>query len=143
MSKIKVLFLCTGNSARSQMAEAFLRKFGGDQFEAYSAGTQPRDIHPYTARVMEEVGISLSGHSSKHFKEYMGRVNFAYVIILGEEAEKQCPTTFPGITQRLNWSLEDPSAVEESEEKKLMKFREVRDKIEQRIKSWLSEKQSR
>jgi arsenate reductase len=143
MSKIKVLFLCTGNSARSQMAEAFLRKFGGDQFEAYSAGIEPRDIHPYTKRVMEEVGISLSGHSSKHIKEYMGRINLAYVIILCEEAEKQCPTTFPGITKRLNWSFEDPSAVDESDDKKLKKFREVRDKIEQRIKSWVSEKQSR
>ena len=79
MSKIKVLFLCTGNSARSQMAEAFLRKFGGDQFEAYSAGIEPRDIHPYTKRVMEEVGISLSGHSSKHIKEYMGRMNHSLV----------------------------------------------------------------
>lgn len=143
MGKVKVLFLCIGNSARSQMAEAFLRKYGGADFEAYSAGIEPRDIHPYTERVMEEVGISLSGHSSKHIKEYMGRVHFAYVIILCEEAEIQCPTTFPGITQRLNWSFEDPSAVEESDDKKLKKFREVRDKIEQRIKSWLSEKQSR
>jgi arsenate reductase len=143
MGKVKVLFLCIGNSARSQMAEAFLRKYGGADFEAYSAGIEPRDIHPYTERVMEEVGISLSGHSSKHVKEYMGRMNFAYVIILCEEAEKQCPTTFPGITQRLTWSFEDPSAVEKSEDKKLMKFREVRDKIEHRIKSWLSEKQPR
>jgi arsenate reductase len=143
MGKAKVLFLCIGNSARSQMAEAFLRKYGGDQFEVFSAGTEPIGIHPYTARVMEEVGISLSGHSSDHIKEYMGRVNFAYVIILCEEAEEQCPTTFPGITQRLTWSFEDPSAVKESDDKKLKKFREVRDKIEERIKSWLSEKQSR
>jgi arsenate reductase len=125
------------------MAEAFLRKYGGDQFEVFSAGTEPRGIHPYTTRVMEEVGISLSGHSSDHVKEYMGRVNFAYVIILCEEAEKQCPATFPGITHRLTWSFEDPSAVEESDDKKLKKFREVRDKIERRIKSWLSEDQSR
>jgi arsenate reductase len=122
------------------MAEAFLRKYGEADFEAYSAGTHPRDIHPYTERVMEEAGVSLSGHSSKHIKEYLGRVNFAYVIILCDEAEEQCPTTFPGITRRLTWSFEDPSAVEESEDKKLMKFREVRDRIEQRIKSWLSEK---
>jgi arsenate reductase len=121
------------------MAEAFLKKYGGDQYEVYSAGIEPRDIHPYTQRVMEEVGISLGGQYSKHIKEYMGRINFGYVIILCEEAEKQCPTTFPGITQRLNWSLEDPSAVEEPGDKKLMKFREVRDKIEQRIKFWLSE----
>src|SRR4030042_3324427 len=142
MGKIKVLFICTGNSARSQMAEAFLRKFVGDQFEAYSAGIEPRDIHPYTARVMEEVGISLSGHSSKHIKEYMGRIHFAYVIILCEEAEKQCPTTFPGITQRLHWSFEDPFTFSGSDEEKAKKFREVRDQIEERVKSWLSEKQS-
>ena len=143
MGKVKVLFLCIGNSARSQMAEAFLRKYGGADFEAYSAGIEPRDIHPYTGRVMEEVGISLSGHSSKHVKEYMGRMNFAYVIILCEEAEKQCPTTFPGITQRLKWSFEDPAAIMGSDNEKFAKFREVRDKIEERIKSWLSEKQPR
>ena len=140
MGKIKVLFICTGNSARSQMAEAFLKKHGGDQFEAYSAGTEPRDILPYTERVMGEVGISLSGHYSKHLKEYMGKINFAYVIILCEEAEKQCPTTFPGIVQRLHWSFEDPFTFSGSDEEKVKKFREVRDQIEQRVKSWLSEK---
>jgi arsenate reductase len=123
------------------MAEAFLKKHGGDQFEAYSAGIEPREIHPYTTSVMQEVGISLSGHYSKHVKEYMGRVNFGYVIILYEEAEKQYPTTFPGLTQRLSWSFEDPSAIIGSDEKKFMKFREVRDKMEQQIKSWASEKQ--
>jgi len=122
------------------MAEALLKKYGGDQFETYSAGMEPIGIHPYTERVMEEVGISLRGHSSKHVKEYMGKVNFAYVITLCEEAEKMCPTTFPGILQRLRWSFEDPAAIVGSDDEKLTKFREVRDKIEQRIKSWLSEK---
>ena len=141
MRKAKVLFLCIGNSARSQMAEAFLKEYGGDQFEAYSAGMEPVGIHPYTERVMGEVGISLGGHSSKHVKEYMGKVNFAYVIMLCEEAEKMCPRTFPGILQRLHWSFEDTAAIVGSDDEKLKKFREVRDKIEQRIKSWLSEKQ--
>jgi arsenate reductase len=121
------------------MAEAFLRKFGGDQFEAYSAGTEPRGIHPYTERVMQEIGINLGGQYSKGLGEFMGKIHFAYVIILCEEAEKMCPTTFPGITQRLSWSFEDPAAVDESDDRKLMKFREVRDKMEQRIKSWLRE----
>ena len=142
MSKIKVLFICTDNSARSQMAEAFLRKYGGADFEAYSAGTEPKGIHPYAERVMEEVGISLSSHYSKHLKEYMGKIHFSYVIILCEEAEKQCPTTFPGIVQRLHWSFEDPSTMVGSDDEKLMKFREVRDKIEEHIKDWSVKKKA-
>ncbi len=143
MNKAKVLFLCTGNSARSQMAEAFLRKYGGDQFEAYSAGTEPKGIHPYTDRVMEEAGISLSGQHSKHVKEYMGKIHFGYLITLCDEAEESCPTTFPGIGQRLYWSFEDPSAFKGSEDEKLAKFREVRDQIEQRIKTWLAKAQEK
>jgi arsenate reductase len=142
MSKVKVLFLCTGNSARSQMAEAFLRKYGGDEFEGYSAGLEPEGIHPYTEGVMEEVGITLSGQRSKHIKEYMGKVLFAYVITLCDEAEASCPTTFPGMGRRLRWSFEDPAALKGSENEKLAKFREVRDQIEQRIKAWLAEQKA-
>jgi arsenate reductase len=142
MIKAKVLFLCTGNSARSQMAEAFLRKYGGERFETYSAGTEPKGVHPYTERVMEEVGINLSGQRSKHVKEYMGKVHFGYLITMCDEAEENCPTTFPGIGQRLHWSFEDPSAFTGSEDEKLAKFREIRNQIEQHIKTWLAEKQS-
>ena len=141
MSKTKVLFLCTGNSARSQMAEAFLRKYGEEQFEAYSAGLEPKDINPYTNRVMEEIGVSLSGQYSKHVKEYMGKVHFGHLITVCGEAEQNCPTAFPSIGQRIHWSFEDPAAFVGTDEEKLTKFREVRDQIEQRIKSWLSEKQ--
>jgi len=143
MIKVKVLFLCTGNSARSQMAEAFLREYGGEWFEAYSAGTEPKGIHPDTNRVMEEIGISLSGQQSKHVKEYMGKVHFGYLITLCGEAEERCPTTFPGIGRRLRWSFEDPSAFVGSEGEKLAKFREVRDGIEQQIKTWLAEVQAK
>ena len=139
MSKAKVLFLCTGNSARSQMAEAFLRRYGGDEFEAYSAGFEPKGINPYTNRVMEEVGISLSGQYSKHVKEYMGKMHFAYLIILCHEAEENCPTTFPGIGQRLHWSFEDPSAFVGPDDEKMAKFRKVRNQIDQRVKAWLAE----
>lgn len=142
MTKAKVLFLCTGNSARSQMAEAFLRKYGGDEFEAYSAGLEPKPIHPYTNRVMEEVGVRLSGQSSKHVKEYMGKIYFGYLITVCDEAEESCPTTFPGILQRLNWPFEDPEAFVGLEDQKMTKFREVRDQIEQRIKAWLKEKKA-
>ena len=142
MTKVKVLFLCTGNSARSQIAEAFLRKYGGDEFEAYSAGLEPKGINPYTERVMEEVGVGLSGQYSKHIREYMGKVHIAYVIILCDDAEAGCPTTFPGISQRLHWSFEDPAAFVGSDDEKLAKFREVRNRIEQQIKEWLEGKQA-
>jgi arsenate reductase len=121
------------------MAEAFLRKYGGNEFEPYSAGLEPKGIHPYTERVMEEVGIGLSGQRSKHVKEYMGKVHFGYLITVCNEAEESCPTTFPGIGQRLHWSFEDPVAFMGSEDEKLAKFREVRNQIEQQIKAWLAE----
>ena len=141
MSKAKVLFLCTGNSARSQMAEAFLKKHGGDRYDAYSAGTDPKGINPYTEKVMKEMGISLTGQYSKHAKEYMGKVHFGYLVTVCGEAEKNCPTAFPGISQRIHWSFEDPAAIIGTEEEKLTKFREVRDQIEQRVKEWLGEQQ--
>ena len=143
MSKVRVLFLCTGNSARSQMAEAFLRIYGGDRFEAYSAGLEPKGIHPYTNRVMEEVGVSLSGQYSKHVGEYMGKIHFGYLITLCDEAEEKCPTTFPGMGRRIHWSFEDPSTFTGSEDEKLAKFREVRDQIQRHIKTWLAEVQDR
>ena len=92
---------------------------------------------------MEEVGVSLSGQYSKHVKEYMGKIHFGYLITLCDEAEESCPTTFPGIGQRLYWPFEDPSAFTGSEDEKLAKFREVRDQIEQRIKTWLAEAQDK
>ena len=142
MTKAKVLFLCTGNSARSQMAEAFLRKHGGDEFEAYSAGLEPKAIHPYTNRVMEEVGINLSGQYSKHVKEYMGKAHFGYLITVCDETEKNCPRAFPGVSQRIHWSFEDPAAFVGSDDETLVKFREVRDQIERRIKAWLAEQKA-
>jgi arsenate reductase len=142
MTKAKVLFLCTSNSARSQMAEAFLRKHGGDEFEAYSAGLEPKPIHPFTVRVMEEAGVSLSGQYSKHLKEYMGKVHFGFLITVCNEAETNCPTAFPSISQRIHWSFEDPVSFVGSEDETLAKFRDVRDKIDQRIKAWLGEQKA-
>jgi arsenate reductase len=119
------------------MAEAFLKKYGGETFEAYSAGFEPKAIHPLTKQVMEEIGIPLAGQYSKSFREYMGKVHFAYLITVCSEADENCPTTFPGIGQRLRWSFEDPAAFEGSNEEKIAKFREVRDKIQQQITAWL------
>ena len=138
MSNPKVLFLCTGNSARSQMAEALLRKYAGDHFEAHSAGLEPKGINPHTVRVMEEIGVDLSGHRSKDVMEYLGRINFGYVITVCDNAEANCPI-FPFVTTRLHWSFEDPARFEGADEGKLAKFREVRDQIDERIRSWLAE----
>jgi arsenate reductase len=119
------------------MAEAFLKKYGGDKFEAYSAGFDPKPIHPYTEQVMREIGIPLTGQHSKSFREYMGKVHFAYLITVCAEADKSCPTTFPGVGQRLNWSFEDPAGFEGSDDEKIAKFRETRDKIMEKIREWL------
>ncbi len=140
MDKEKVLFLCTGNSARSQMAEAFLRKYAGDEYEAYSAGIRPLGIAPHTKRVMEEVGISLEGYGSKSVDEYIGKIDFDYLITLCADAEKQCPA-FPGAGERIHWDLDDPAGQLGTEEEKLQKFREVRDKIDKLIQEWLSEQE--
>lgn len=139
MNKTKVLFLCTGNSARSQMAEALLRHYAGDKFEVYSAGLEPKGINPYTVRVMNEMGIDMSGHSSKGVREYMGKMHFGYLITVCANAEERCPTTFPGVGQRLHWAFDDPAAFEGSDEARLRKFREVRDLIDERIQGWLKE----
>ncbi|HAF62819.1 MAG TPA: low molecular weight phosphatase family protein [Anaerolineaceae bacterium] len=135
----RVLFLCTGNSARSQMAEAFLRKYGGEQFEAFSAGLEPRAIHPLTIQVMQEIGIDISGQTSKGIEVYLGKTFFHYLITVCDQAEKNCPTNWLGVNQRLHWSFEDPAAFEGTDEEKLAKFRAIRDQIEKRIKEWVAE----
>ncbi|MBN1977730.1 MAG: arsenate reductase ArsC [Anaerolineae bacterium] len=139
MQKVRVLFLCTGNTARSQMAEALLRKHGGDRFEAYSAGLEPSEINPCVYQVMEEISLDLSGQRSKNVSEYMGKVHFGYLITVCANAEEKCPAVFPSMGQRLFWPFDDPAAFEGSDEEKLLKFREVRDQIERRIKDWLAE----
>ncbi len=139
MDKTKVIFLCIGNSARSQMAEAFLKKYAGDYFEVYSAGFDPRPINPFTVKVMKEVGLDLSLQYPKDLKQFLGKIHFGIVITVCIKAEEKCPTT-PGVSTRLYWPFEDPAAFEGSEEEKLAKFREVRDQINEKIKSWLKEK---
>jgi arsenate reductase (thioredoxin) len=138
MEKQRVLFLCTGNSARSQMAEAFLRLRGGDRFEAYSAGLKPKAINPLTVRVMQEAGIDMASQSSKGVGEYLGKVLFQYLITLCDDAEENCPTVWPGVNRRLHWSFDDPAAATGSDEEKLARFRQVRDEIEQMIEAWLA-----
>ncbi len=138
MSKARVLFLCTGNSARSIMAEALLRYYAGNRFEVYSAGLEPKGIHPFTLRVMNEIGLDVSGGRSKDVMEYLGHVHMGYVITVCSNAEARCPI-FPFTTQRLHWPFEDPAHFEGTDEARLAKFREVRDLIDQRIRTWLAE----
>jgi arsenate reductase (thioredoxin) len=136
--KQKVLFLCSQNSARSQMAEAFLREFAEDHFEVMSAGVNPgEEIHPYAMRVMKEVGIDISNQYPKGLRTYMGKMGFNYAIIVCARAEKDCPKTFPSVGTRLVWVFDDPRGEDVPEEERLEKFREVRDEIEQKILHWL------
>jgi arsenate reductase len=138
MNKIKVLFLCSSNSARSQMAEAFLRSYAGEKYEAYSAGLEPKGIHPLTRKVMAEIGIDISDQYSKPLKDYMGRVHFGYLITVCDEAEEKCPSTFPGMGRSLHWSFEDPVQFAGREEDKINKFREIRDLIKQKVQEWVN-----
>ena len=139
MSKQRVLFLCTGNSARSQMAEAFLRKYAGDALEAHSAGLEPKGVNPLTVQVMQEAGIDISHQQSKGIERYLGKVLFQHLITVCDDADQNCPAVWPGVNTRLHWSFEDPAKFEGTEKEKLAKFREVRDLIEQRIKAWVVE----
>ena len=136
MKKPRVLFLCIQNRARSQMAEAFLRHYAGDHFEVYSAGFEPAPIHPSVYRVMEEVGLDLEGQYSKGVKEFFNQIYFGILITVCDKAEKRCPT-FPGLGERHYWPIEDPVAVEGTEEERLAAFRRARDQIEQYILTWL------
>jgi arsenate reductase len=139
MSKQRVLFLCTGNSARSQMAEGFLRKYGGGQFEPHSAGLEPKGVNPLTVRVMEEAGVDISDQTSKGIETYLGKTHFQYLVTVCDDADKNCPTVWPGVNTRMHWSFEDPARFEGTDEEKLARFREVRDRIENRIKQWITE----
>jgi arsenate reductase len=138
-----VLFLCTGNSARSQMAEAFLRQLGGDAFRAFSAGLEPKGLNPFTVRVMDEVGIDISSYRSKGIDEYLGKEHFQYLVTVCHDAEQNCPRVWPGVNTRLHWSFEDPAVFEGTEEEKLEKFRQVRDQIRSRVAAWVDEIQKR
>jgi arsenate reductase len=139
MEKPNVLFLCTGNTARSQMAEAFLKKYAGDRFEVYSAGYDPQEINPLTFKVMAEKGFDLSGHYSKGTGEFLGKKNIRYLIIVCANAETRCPRTFPGVLFRLFWPFDDPAAATATEAEKLEAFRRARDQIDQKIQLWLKE----
>ena len=135
MSPPRVLFLCTHNSARSQMAEGFLRAMAGDRFEAGSAGTMKTSVNPLAVRAMAELGIDLGGHTSKVYADVEVPA-WDYLITVCDDANERCPWV-PGSVQRLHWSFPDPSRATGTEEERLVVFRRVRDQIQARLTGWL------
>jgi arsenate reductase (thioredoxin) len=138
MYKPRVIFLCTGNSARSQMAEAFLRNYAGEHFDIYSAGLEPKGyILPEVVTVMQERGIDLSGQSSKSVSEYLGRLHFSHVITVCGDAEEKCPTILLNMGIHEHWPFDDPAKFEGSDSERLEFTRRVRDQIDGRLKKWV------
>ena len=133
--KKTVLFLCTGNSCRSQMAEGLLRHLAGDRFEAASAGTHPAGLNPGAVAVMQEIGINISSHRSKQVDEYKD-ARFDYVITVCDRAKETCPI-FPASSVQLHWSFEDPAAAVGTIEERQRVFRRVRDEIAERIRPFI------
>lgn len=138
MEKIRVLFLCTGNSARSLMAEALLRSYAGNEFEVFSAGLEPKGVHPLTVQVLKEIGIDTQALASKSLNMFIGKTKFDYLITVCSNAEQKCPF-FPGMGVRLHWPFDDPADFHGDEVQTLAKYREVRDEIATRIRAWLAE----
>ena len=137
MKQKRVLVLCTGNSARSQMGEGLFRSEGGGGFEVFSAGTTPSSVRPEAIAVMKEIGIDISGHRSKSVDEFSGQ-SFDYVVTVCDNARDSCPL-FPAGTERIHWSFEDPAAVQGSEQERLAAFRRIRDQIHERVKTFFKD----
>jgi arsenate reductase len=134
MTKQRVLILCTGNSARSQMAEGFLRHAAGDQFEVFSAGTHPSVVREEAIAAMRDWGVDLSGHRSKSVDEFAGQ-QFDYVVTVCDNAAQNCPV-FPGAAQRVHWSFDDPAAAVGDFRTRVQAFRRVRDEIAARFREF-------
>ena len=131
----RVLFLCVHNSARSQMAEGMLRAWGGDRFEVESAGSIATEVRPLAIQAMREIGIDISGHTSKSSEAFAGQA-FDYAITVCDDAREACPF-FPGAAHQLHWSFDDPAAATGTDDERLAVFRRVRDEIGERIRSEL------
>jgi len=132
-----ILVLCTGNSARSQMAEAFLRKYKGDRFAVGSAGTQPKsEVHPLSVRVMNEIGIDIGSQRPKDIKEFLGKQTVRHVLIVCDNANQNCPRIWPGTFSRTFMPFDDPAAATGCEAERLEAFRHARDEIERAMRLW-------
>jgi arsenate reductase len=132
----RVLILCTGNSARSQMAEGLLRHLGAGRYEVFSAGTEPSVVNPLAIQVMAEQGIDISDHRSKHLNEFLGQP-FDYVITVCDRANESCPI-FPGNVQRIHWGFDDPAAATGTEAERLVAFRRIAAQISERLQAWVT-----
>lgn len=132
---VRVLVLCTGNSARSQMAEGLIRDLGGDRFDVFSAGTRPQGLNPLAVVAMKEIGIDISGYRSKSVDEFRDQ-EFDYVITVCDNANENCPV-FQGRTRRVHWGFEDPAAAEGSEDQRLAAFRQIRDQMRGRFEAFV------
>jgi len=139
MHKPTILFLCSGNSCRSQMAETFARKYGGDRFEVHSAGLNPTEIHPLTRQVLQEAGLDIRGQYAKGVDEFLGKLMVHYLFIVCDKAAGACPTVWPGSAgmERIVHVFEDPAALEGTEQEKLAAFRRVRDEIDATVRDWI------
>ena len=130
-----VLFLCTGNSCRSQMAEGWLRHLAGDRFRAFSAGLEPGIVHPLAIEAMREIGVDISGQRSKDVASLLGR-HFSHIITVCDRAQQNCPI-FPGASLREHWPIEDPAAAEGLHDERMLVFRKVRDEIGERVHNFI------
>ncbi len=135
--KLRILFLCTGNSARSQMAEGLLRHAGGANFEVFSAGISAKGVHPLAIEAMKEIGIDITGQRSKDVRE-LTDTPMQFVVTVCSNAKEQCPI-FPASVKRFHWDLQDPAAVAGSRDEKLKAFREIRDELRARIHAFVEQ----
>ena len=143
ITKEKVLIICSQNSARSQMAEGFLRKYGNHYIDVFSAGFDPAPVHPLAIQVMREIGIDISGQRSKSVKEYLGKLSFGHVIAVCKKAEEQCPVIFPSALKVLSWPFDDPSTFSGTAAEQLQVFRRIRDEIDKTAQAWIAEMQKK
>ncbi len=145
MKKQKVLFLCTGNSCRSQMAEGLLKSVAGKHFEVFSAGMDPKgEIHPMAVQVMKEIGIDISGQNPKSLREFLGRQALSHMFVVCDKARQTCPRIWPGLIEknRHYWPFDDPAEATGSDEEKIAVFRRVRDEIKEKLAEWLKEQKT-
>jgi arsenate reductase len=141
MDRKRVLFLCTGNSARSQMAEAMLRARAGDRYEVHSAGLAPSHVRPEALAVLREAGIPVDGLRSKGVEEYLGKMHVHFLITVCGQAERDCPRIWPVGGIRIFWPVDDPASVVGSEEERHAAFQRARDELSRHVDAWLAEQE--